>query len=122
MENTFKNDEVLALTSGSYLIHDSSVTRFDIQLKDRILNIDVYFVSIDRNTKANVGLKISFVDVSEYSFYWDASRHFYNVERYKFLKSENGYYISLDPFDESQKLSNEDQEIILSKSIEAKFI
>lgn len=45
MEKIYKNDELLELTNGSYLIHDSSVTRFDIYIQDYHLCIDVYFDS-----------------------------------------------------------------------------
>ena len=65
MEKIYKNDELLQLTSGSYLIHDSSVTRFDIYLHDYQLCIDVYFSSIFKSDKQ---LKIHFTDIIRYQF------------------------------------------------------
>lgn len=47
---------------------------------------------------------------------------FYTIERYKFLKSQGGFYISFDPYDESEKILDEDHGTILCKEIEGYFL
>ncbi|MDP9077978.1 MAG: hypothetical protein M3O71_11175 [Bacteroidota bacterium] len=119
MEEIYKNDDLLQLIWGSYHIHDSSVNRFDIYQRNYQLCIDVYF---DSTKKPHKQLKIHFSGIIKYQFLYNESYHFYNVESYKFFKSGKGYYISLDPFDESQEMSEEDGDLILCKEIEACFI
>jgi hypothetical protein len=119
MEEIYKNDDLLQLTSGSYYIHDSSVSRFDIYQQDHQLCIDVYFNSIKKPYRQ---LKIHFWGIIKYQFLYNDDYHFYNVESYKFFKSEKGYYISLDPFDESEEMSEDDEDLILCKNIEGCFI
>ena len=119
MEKIYRDEEVLELTEGTYFIHDASVTRFDIAYQEHRLCIDVYFTSIQSKKWAKTQIKLRFVDVLEYSFYWNVEHHFYYVERYKFFKTEKGFYISLDPVDETNNAKEEDQDIISSKNLEA---
>jgi hypothetical protein len=118
MERTYRDEEVLELTQGTYFIHDASVTRFDIAYEDYRLCIDVYFTSIQAKRWAKTQIKLCFLDVLEYSFYWNADYQFYYVERYKLFKTEKGFYISLDPADENDTPSDDDGDVIISKSIE----
>jgi len=123
MEYLNKNEELIEQSfPGKFYPLDAVVTRFDIYQQDHRLYIDVYFSLPYHRFKAEKTLKLRFIDVIEYSFYWNASHNFYNVERYKFFKSEKGYYISLDPVDKSDALSDDDQDIILSKEVEGYFI
>jgi hypothetical protein len=122
METIYKNDELLQLTKGTYYIHDSLVSRFDIYRQDYQLQIDVYFNSEDPRSKKGKKLKIHFTDIIRYQFLYSNNYHFYNVESYKFFKSENGYYMSLDPFDASEDISEEDEDLILCKNIEGYFL
>ncbi|MBD1365330.1 hypothetical protein IDJ77_16050 [Mucilaginibacter sp. ZT4R22] len=118
MEKIYRNEEVLELTQGTYFIHDASVTRFDIAYQEHRLCIDVCFTSIQSKKWAETQIKLRFVNVLEYSFYWNAEHHFYYVERYKFFKTEKGFYISLDPVDENDSPSDDDGDVIISKSVE----
>jgi hypothetical protein len=118
MEKTYKNEALLELTRGSYYIHDSSVSRLDIYQSDQ-LNINIYFNSIVKHAKQ---LKIHFSGIIRYQFLYNDSHHFYNVERYKFFKTEDGFYLSLDPFDESEEISENDEDLILCTNIEGHFI
>ena len=122
MVETYKNDALLQLTSGSYYIHDSTVSRFDIYQQAHELFIDVYFNSWDRKLKVDKQLKVNFSGIIKYQFLYSNNRHFYIVESYKFFKSEKGYYISLDPFDESEAISEDDEDLILCKNVEGVFL
>jgi hypothetical protein len=119
MEKIYRDEEVLELTRGTYFIHDASVTRFEISYENHRLHIDVFFTSINSERWPETKLKLRFIDVIEYGFYWNASYGFYYVERYKFFKNEKGFYMSLDPADETDNPQGDDQDIILSKNIEA---
>ena len=120
MEESYKNDALIELTNDSYYIHDATVSRFDIYLQNHQLCIDVYFHSI--LPKITKTLKIHFSNVIKYQFLYTLEYSFYNVERYKFFKTENGYYISLDPYDESAQVSEKDGDLILCETIEGTFI
>ena len=63
-------------------------------------------------------LKIKFTQVLEYCFYYEKSRSFYNVERCKFFKKGELFYISLDPVNEVEEIDERDQDIIMCKQIE----
>ena len=122
MENIYKNDELLRLTNGCTFIRDSVVTRFDIYLQDHQLCIDVYLNLEFSRFKAEKRLKIHFRDIIRYQFLYSNNYYFYNVETCKFFKSESGYYISLDPFNELGEISEEDEDLILCKDIEGYFV
>jgi hypothetical protein len=123
MEYINRNEELIQQSfTGGYYILDSMITRFDIYIQDHILFIDVYFSLPHHRFRADKNLKLHFIDVKEYEFYWNDQYHFYTVERYKFFKSEKGFYISFDPYDESQEILDEDHDIILCKEVEGYFI
>ncbi|TFF37462.1 hypothetical protein [Mucilaginibacter psychrotolerans] len=118
MERIYRDEEVLELSQGTYFIHDAIVTRFDINQEDHRLQIEVYFTSIDSKWWPETKLKLRFIDIIEYGFYWNASYSFYYVERYKFFRNEKGFYMSLCPTDENGSPSDDDGDVIISKSIE----
>ncbi|QKJ32393.1 hypothetical protein HQ865_22395 [Mucilaginibacter mali] len=122
MEPVYKNEDLLKLTKGSYYIHDAVVSRFDIYMSDYKLCIDVYFISRNRIQQTETTLRVHFADVIEYGFYYNNTRYFYNVERYKFFKSDKGYYLSLDPVSETDELSEDDQDFILCRSVEGNIL
>jgi len=122
MEEVYKNQELLKLVRGTYYIHDSAVSRFDIYQQNDELLIDVYFNSWDRKLKINRLLKIHFSGIIKYQFLYSSDYSFYDVERYKFFEAETGFYISLDPYDELEVISENDEDVILCKTIEGQFI
>jgi hypothetical protein len=123
MEYINRNEELIQQSfAGGYYILDSMITRFDIYIQDYILFIDVYFSLPRHRFKADKNLKLHFIDVKEYEFYWNDQYHFYTVERYKFFKSEKGYYLSVDPYDESEVVLDDDHGIIFSREVEGYFI
>jgi hypothetical protein len=123
MEFINKNDELLnqSIPRGYYIL-DSTIKRFDIYFENEQLYIDVYFSLPYHRFKADKNLKLCFIGVTEYELYWNDQYHFYTIERFKFLKTEKGYYISFDPYDESEEISEEDHDIILCKEVEGYFI
>ena len=122
MNEIYKNEALIELTNGTYYIHDSTVSRFDIYEQNHQLCIDVYFNSGNIKYNNERQLKIHFEDIIKYQFLYNNNHNFYNVESYKFFKSEMGFYISLDPFNESKDVSEDDEDLILCKNMEGTFI
>ncbi len=61
---------------------------------------------------------LRFEDVKAISFYYNDGLTFYNVERFKFFMSESKeFYLALDPADEDENISEEDQDIVLARSV-----
>jgi hypothetical protein len=76
-------------------------------------------IEINRCNKTTIFI-LRFIDIDEYSLYYKNIFYFYNISRLKFFFDNvtERFYISLDPFDESEKISIEDQDFILGKGIE----
>lgn len=116
-----ENEEALEILTIEENIRDSRIYRFDIYENDKeCLIIDVYLELIHSQRSKN--LKIRFIDVKEYSLYYEANRYFYYIETFKFLKYNDIFYISFDPVDESEMISEEDQDYIKASSIEGFFL
>jgi hypothetical protein len=92
-------------------------------MQEHRLYVDVYFTSIISSKRiAQTKFKLRFIDVIRYDLLWDVTYYFYNVERYKLLKTDIGFYISLDPVDETDTPGEHDGDVIISKSIEGYLI
>lgn len=110
-----KNEELLNFITDDFSLISSKLFELDMHKKDGELIIDFYFDLL--YSKAETKLKLSFEDIEEFSFYYKSDYIFYNVENYKLFKSGSLFYISLDPYNETQEISPNDQDFILSKSI-----
>jgi hypothetical protein len=63
-------------------------------------------------------LRLEFRGIKEFTFYYDETTAFYYVERYKLFHTADGdYYLSMDPYDEEENISEEDQGIVRAKKI-----
>jgi hypothetical protein len=76
--------------------------------------IELYFTLIAKKDR----LKIRFNNISEYSFYYRDDCYFYNIERCKFFKNRDTFYLSLDPYDDKEEINDNDQDFILCREIE----
>ncbi len=65
---------------------------------------------------------IRFSDVRRFDFYYDDSNYCYLIERYKAFRLEEGFYMSLDPYDETNEVHCEDRGIVLSTEIEGELL
>jgi hypothetical protein len=91
------------------------------QLEKVIIYQVNYTLIIDLEIKilySNKDCKLRFIDIKEYYFYYNSDHYFYNIESFKLFRSEDFFYISLDPADESSNINENDQDFILSRSIE----
>lgn len=123
MEFINRNEELLRqAVPGGYYILDSSITRFDIYIEDYTIFIDVYFELPYHRFKTKKVLKLHFIEVTEYDLSWDKNYSFFTIERYKFFRSEKGFYISFNPLEESHEVSDDDSDVIFCKEVEGYFI
>jgi hypothetical protein len=116
-----KDDALFEQLTTSIHIISSSIQRFNIfndgqnglavEVDFRLLYTPKHF------------LRLRFLAVKEYSFYWNSEYNFYNVETYKLVKKGELFYISFDPEDEaSPKISENDQDSILFSGFEGYYI
>ncbi|WP_343672465.1 hypothetical protein [Chitinophaga sp.] len=115
------NENLVNKLSAELSILDSRLFKLDIfEDANEGLVIDIY-LNLSRS-KAQREIKIRFLEIEEYSFFYSKSHYFYYVERFKLFKNNEGYYISLDPFNEENEIHFKDQDYVLCKSIQGYFI
>jgi hypothetical protein len=114
-----ENEKLIDFFSYKYTLLDGKLKRIDIHYEGYELVIDLYIEIL--RVKTDKDIKLTFRGVQKY--YFNGTRNsVYDIERYKFFPTDNGYYISLDPFLENEIVAPEDNDIILSKTIEGSFI
>jgi hypothetical protein len=113
-----KNKALIGHLSGELRLLDGKLKRIDIYHTTE-LTIDLYIELF--HGKENKGLKLTFKGIKEYSFY-GYLHNFTDIERYKFFESDKGFYLCLDPFSEEEIIAPEDQDFVLSSSVEGYFI
>jgi hypothetical protein len=110
-----ENEAALAFLSGNQSLISSSVESFLIRGPGQV-TIDVVFRLMYSKTVKKVLLR--FDQVSAYAFYHSREYSFYNVETYKLLKVETGFYLSLDPYDETPVIDERDNDFIRATGLE----
>jgi hypothetical protein len=113
-----KNEEVFSKLSFDNSILDSKVNKIEIDQSGSSMDIKVEFELM--REKANYSkIVILFKNVIEYGFY-STNAYLGYVARLKFFKSpdQNYFYISMDPVDENENISEMDQDFIKSTEIE----
>src|SRR6266581_6794154 len=115
MRDIGKDSELLNMLSGSNTLLDTALKRVGLFEEDYILMMELEFEMRPSSDYRRVVLK--FVGVTEYYFY-DENEHLRDVESLKFFRMANGlYYISLDPYDETEAPSDKDQYLVVAKSV-----
>lgn len=118
-----KNESLIRLLSAKLTLLSGSLQKIDFYVDEkRELVIDVVIGLLYDPEKRSV--KLRFSGIKEYSFYTSHPSLFFNIEDYKFLKTDNGVYLSLDPFWENQQhaVSAQDQDFISAEQVEGYFI
>ncbi len=115
MKEIGKNEKLLSNLLGRNCLLDSSVKEV------RIFNSEEVKVEIFFNMRQDSDFKrvlLRFVGVREYCFYHTEQYIFYNVEQYKFMYDETyKFYLSLDPYEEDQRISEKDQDYIFANEV-----
>jgi hypothetical protein len=111
-----KQEELINKLQGSLSLISSRLLKIIVYKQNELLCIDVEAELIYKKHDNKILLK--FIDVTEYSFFYTSNRFFYNVEIYKFFKTRDLFYISFDPIDEIEMISEDDQDYIKAHSVE----
>jgi hypothetical protein len=117
MKLVAENDLALSYFTGNLSIISARLLKMSVYLKEESLIIDLDLKLL--YSKNNSHFQLRFTNVKEYSFYYNSDNIFYNIENCKFFKNGKFYYLSLDPEDESNYISKNDQDYIVSIGIEA---
>jgi len=120
MEFIGKDHALFEQLNKIYII-SSSIRRFNIFTTDD----DKLVVEVEFKLLYDPGaiLKLRFLGIKEYSFYWSSIYHFYYVETYTLIKKDNLFYICFDPEDESSlDILEGDQDFILFGSFEGYYM
>lgn len=110
-----RNDELIKKISPKFSLLDSSLLRIEIFSAADILNVYLEFVL---QYPSGERIQIRFLNVKEYALNYSDDVYFYNLSSPKFFRINNGYYLSLDPFDESSLVSDADNDIVISEDVE----
>ncbi|MBC9914020.1 hypothetical protein [Chitinophaga varians] len=101
--------------------------------KVNLLSAEMYKIDIHNCTESEVAIdlyfkllyadkhhliRISFKEIEEFSFYHGKKNYFYYVERYTFFRHKDYFYLCLDPSEEAEVISEDDQNFVLAKEVE----
>jgi hypothetical protein len=112
-----ENHDALRLATSSETLHNSIMEGFSIRYEGNGLVAEVVFRL--RHSKQEDRLLLRFKPVTAYAFAYSRESTFYNVEAFKFLQVTNGYYLSLDPVDESDQADERDNDTIRAEGVQA---
>lgn len=123
MEYLAANNDLYNLLSNEESLISGEVKRINICYLEFTDIEKPYGIQIELDIKLLYSKKykvvrIVFERVSAYCFFTDNSRDVYYIEEMKFFKTEDKWYISLDPRDQySLKVDTNDNDFILAESI-----
>ena len=88
----------------------SRITKYVVYEDDGLICMDLYFRLV---YPKGLLLKMTFKDVKEYSFYWNSNYYHGIIENFKYIQHDGLHYISFDPDEEVDAVSEADQDFIL---------
>lgn len=108
---------VIEALSGENSLLDGNIEKIEI-FQYKSICINIYFQMRESSSYERVLLKIE--GCQEYNFSYSDEYDFYTVELIKFFQeSEKQFYISFDPYDGEETISESDQDFIIFKKITA---
>jgi hypothetical protein len=118
MEFIAKNHDVFNFFSDRKSILNGQLLSFYIWNSEEKVNCELK-IDISSENRIEI-ITIRFLAIEEYSFYYKNIYYFYNIYNLKFFfdKGISKFYLSLDPCDELEQISIEDQDFILAEDIE----
>ena len=120
MREICRDGEVIRLFSGRNTLRDSTVRKLSISAAGRTDEDPVAEVVLEMPPGRDFSsVLLRFAGVSGFTFHFDNRFVFYNVESVKLLAIETGYYLSLDPADESDTVSEEDEDVVCASNVVA---
>lgn len=108
---------LIMLSTGDYSLLHSRLKGINVFNKNDQITIDL---SIDLlYSKYEHQMSLRFIDVSDYSLNENNWTNFPSIEKYKFYKNYNGFYISLNPEVSFADSIGADRDYIRSKQVKA---
>ena len=112
-----ENHAVLSLVAGKETLLNASLESVLIKYEENGLVLKLTLLL--RHSASVSKLLLCFEQVSAYALAYSMEVSFYNVVSYKFSPIEKGYYLSLDPYDETQGVDEKDNDFIVATRIKA---
>ncbi|WP_266367515.1 hypothetical protein [Tellurirhabdus rosea] len=112
-----ENDEILAFLVNEHSLINSTMNSLLIKGASDGITIEITF-SLMYSSQIDK-LVLVFENVTAYAFNHDSRYAFYNVESYKLLAIQQGYYLSLDPYDEGEKVDERDNDFVIASRVKA---
>ena len=112
-----ENDDVLRLIASSETLLNARVEGFAVRYEPDGLVAEVVF-HLPHSKRVN-RLLLRFKPVTAYELAYSEEVSFYNVESFRFLRVANGYYLSLDPVEESDQPDERDNDTIRAEGVKA---
>lgn len=109
--------KAIALIEEHFQLRDSLIEKLNMEYLQGELSISM---TIHLATGGQMSLVFSGVEESSFYHHWKYD--YYLINDLKLLKTESAVYISMDPDETSEGISEEDQNFILAKEFSAKII
>ena len=116
-----KNDQLIQFFDENYSLLDGQLKKVQLAQEDS-LGLVVELDIVLTHEKVNKFVRLRFSEVELFLFTYQKDYIFYNIEIFKFFKAPLGYYLSLDPVDESALASDKDNDVIIGGTVEAYFL
>ena len=117
MSNLLSGSDSLAFFKKSNSLIDSMLSHFEVKKGE--YGVIAELVLSLRDSSEFSTAQFVFTDVKMVGFFYSNDYVFYNVENVKFMSSPEGYfYLSLDPDESEQGLSDDDQDFVLAGGLE----
>jgi hypothetical protein len=114
----YSDEKLIARFLGNNSLLDGKIGKIEIFSSG--LSVCVNMIFYMRSSSDYQKLQFRFVGCKKYSFLYSEEYYFYDVELLKFFQTEDGlFYISFDPCDEIEVISDEDQDFILCREVYA---
>ncbi|SLN22225.1 hypothetical protein ROA7450_00814 [Roseovarius albus] len=113
-----KDEGAIIHFAGDNSLIDGRIERIDVRDTDPSVSIHIEICM--RPSSEHRKIELRFLGCKEFGFYWSDDYYFYNIERVKFFQRDDGLlYVSFDPVDEAETVSEYDQSFISSAELHA---
>ena len=115
MNKVNKNQEALSLFNENLSLISATVSSMFLYLRDSGLCIEIDFVlQYPKGTK----LRMRLLDIKELNINYDDPVMFFTITSIKFFAFNECYYLSLDPYDNNEVVSDMDNMVVISPEVE----
>lgn len=116
MQALLEGSQVVSYLKGPNSLLDARLSRYELFSDSTGVSADLHFFMRPSAEFSRIVLRLE--QCREVSFSYTDDFFFYNVERVKLLQhSANDFFVSLDPYDESGKISERDGDFVRSTGL-----